>query len=48
MVGPGRSQRFEGRVDGIVMSGAVRSGIGSAPTERTWRAQRVLPIGENS
>jgi len=48
IVDNGRSHHFEGRVDGIVMSGTVRSGIGSALTERTWRAERVLPIGENS
>ena len=48
IVDDGRSYHFEGRVDGVVMSGTVRSGIGSSLTERGWRAERVLPVGENA
>ena len=48
IVDDGRSYHFEGRVDGVVMSGTVRSGIGSSLTERGWRAERVLPGGENA
>jgi len=48
IVDDGRSYHFEGRADSLVMSGTVRSGIGSALTERRWRAERVLPIAEGS
>jgi hypothetical protein len=48
LVDEGRSHHFEGRIDGVVMSGIVRSGVGTASTERAWRAERILPIGEQS
>jgi hypothetical protein len=35
-----RSHHFEGRVSGGVMQGKVYSGIGTARTENTWRAER--------
>ena len=48
IVDDGRSHHFEGRVSGVAMSGTVRSGVGTASTERAWRAERILPIGEQS
>lgn len=46
IVDNGRSHHFEGRVNGVVMGGTVRSGVGSALSERAWRAERVLAMGE--
>ena len=41
------SHRFEGRVQGtLVMEGTVRSGPGPKPAAGTWRATRVLRIGD--
>jgi SAM-dependent methyltransferase len=47
IVDDGRSHHFEGRVAGVVMNGTVRSGVGSALTERPWRAERLLALGES-
>lgn len=47
LVDDGRSHHFEGRVSGLEMRGTVRSGVGSAAAENTWRAERVLPSGES-
>lgn len=47
IVDDGRSHHFEGRVAGVVMHGTVRSGVGSALTERPWRAERLLALGES-
>jgi SAM-dependent methyltransferase len=46
IVDNGRSHHFEGRVDGVVMNGIVRSGVGTAQTENAWRAERVLQAQE--
>jgi SAM-dependent methyltransferase len=40
IVDEGRSHHFEGRVSGDAMQGRVYSGIGTARTENTWRAER--------
>ncbi|MBI4206421.1 MAG: class I SAM-dependent methyltransferase [Betaproteobacteria bacterium] len=45
IVDNGRSHHFEGRVDGVVMTGIVRSGIGTAQTENAWRAERIAHAG---
>ncbi|HET9662789.1 MAG TPA: class I SAM-dependent methyltransferase [Burkholderiales bacterium] len=46
IVDNGRSHHFEGRVAGVVMSGTVRSGVGSALTEKAWSAERIMALGE--
>lgn len=46
IVDNGRSHHFEGRVQGVVMTGTVRSGVGTAQTENAWRAERVGLIEE--
>lgn len=46
IVDNGRSHHFEGRVNGVVMSGVVRSGIGAAQSEKAWRAERILQLEE--
>lgn len=46
IVDNGRSHHFEGRVEGVVMTGTVRSGIGSAQTEAAWRAERIARVEE--
>lgn len=46
IVDEGRSHHFEGRVSGLEMRGTVRSGVGSAAAENTWRAERVLAFGK--
>jgi len=43
-----RSHRFEGRVQGEVMEGVVRSGAGRAPAVNAWRATRVAPDKDKS
>lgn len=45
IVDNGRSHHFEGRVDGVLMNGTVRSGIGTAQIENAWRAERIAPAG---
>ena len=42
------SYHYEGRVTGSLMEGTVKSGIGSAQTERRWRATRILRGGEEN
>jgi SAM-dependent methyltransferase len=46
IVDNGRSHHFEGRVNGVVMNGIMRSGIGTAQTESAWRAERIAQAEE--
>jgi protein-L-isoaspartate O-methyltransferase len=47
LVDDGGSHRFEGRVQGTLeMEGTVRSGPGPRPTAGTWRATRMLRVGD--
>ena len=43
LVDEGHAHHFEGRIRGALMEGTVRSGIGRSQTERSWRAERILP-----
>lgn len=42
------AHRFEGRVEGRVMEGRVRSGPGRFPRQGTWRAERISRAGGES
>jgi SAM-dependent methyltransferase len=39
---------FEGRVNGALMEGTVKSGIGNAQVENRWRATRIVPGDEDA
>ena len=47
LVDDNTSHRFEGRVQGtLLMEGTLRSGAGPRPAAGTWRATRILRVGD--